>query len=138
MVTGGQTNQRAEILAATAAIRIAMREGFRDLKIYTDSMYVHNGATDWIKNKWKRNGWRNARGGIVSNKDDWVKLDAMRFDYERIYGEIKWEHVSAHKGNYGNEQADKLARRAAQRQLDAFLQYREESSYDDDSSSDDC
>ena len=52
-------------------------------------------------------------------------------NYERNYGKIKWEHVPAHQGHHGNEQADDLARKAAQRKLDAFHLYREESNYYD-------
>ena len=126
------TNQIAEIQAATAAIRIAYHEDFHNLEIYTDSKYVFNGATDWINNKWKVNGWRNARGGTVSNKEDWIKLDEIRTKYERDRGSLSWHYVPAHQGHYGNEQADMLARSAAQRQQESFYQYREESNSDDD------
>ena len=54
VVDGGRhTNQIAEIQAATAAVRIAIRETIRELSVNTDSMYVYNGVTDWINNKWK-------------------------------------------------------------------------------------
>ena len=108
------TNQVAEIQAATAAIILAYHEKFHDLKICTDSMFVINGATDWINNKWKRNGWRNSRGRILENKEDWEKLDIVIVVYERMRGKITWEHVPAHQGHYGNEQADTLAKKAAQ------------------------
>ena len=132
------TNQIAEIQAATAAIGIAYQKGFDNLEIYTDSKYVFNGATDWINNKWKVNGWRNARGGTVSNKEDWLNLDRIRMLYEDNFKkEINWFHVPAHQGNPGNEKADILARTAAQRQLHSFHQYREESNSDDNSSESD-
>ena len=112
------TNQIAEIQAATAAIEIALNQGFSHLKIYTDSKYVYNGATDWIVNKWEINNWTNSKGDTLSNKEDWITLDDIRREYEYDFGPIRWFYVPAHQGHYGNEQADMLAREAAQRHLD--------------------
>lgn len=117
------TNQVAEIQAAIAAIRIANRERFYDLIIYTDSKYVFNAATDWIDNKWKLQGWRNSQGEILANKKDFKKLDKIRNKYERSFGEIEWIHVHCDGGIYGNMEADRLAKQAAQRRLDAILYY---------------
>ena len=31
-----------------------------DITIFTDSKYVKNGITEWIK-KWEKNGWKNSK-----------------------------------------------------------------------------
>src|SRR5438034_8828635 len=56
-VGGGEentTNNRMEISAAIGGLK-ETQEG-SDIKIYTDSSYLINGITKWIKG-WKRNGW---------------------------------------------------------------------------------
>ena len=52
---GRQTNQRAEIQAAITAIEIATQEEFKSLQILTDSKYLIDGATEWIKKWWNNN-----------------------------------------------------------------------------------
>ena len=44
--------------------------------IYTDSIYVKNGITEWVTN-WKKNGWKNSNKKPVKNKDLWIKLDGL-------------------------------------------------------------
>ena len=115
VVTGDKhTNQIAELQAATEAIKISTQEGFHSgLEIYTDSKYVINGITDWI-NEWKKNGWKNSSGEPVENRGHWLNLDAARNNYEQ-HGKIVWTHVRGHSGIHGNEEADRLARMAAER-----------------------
>ena len=69
------TSQRAEITAIIQALEIALQEyaeldGNPNLRltIHTDSKYAHGCMTDWIY-KWTRNGWINAAGNQVANKD---------------------------------------------------------------------
>ena len=108
-VPGRQTNQVAEIHAAVEAIWIATAEQADSLKIHTDSMYLINGANSWI-DRWWNNNWLTSRGEPVVSKDKWLELEeAMnRFD-----GELSWQYVPGHRGNFGNEQADRMARDAA-------------------------
>lgn len=107
-ISGRQTNQRAEIQAAIAALKIAKKRGYNKLTICTDSQYVVNGATDWIYN-WLENGFKNLRGHPVTNRDDWRELHECR---NRL-GLVQWEYVAGHANNYGNNQADKLANEGA-------------------------
>ena len=108
------SSQIAELQAARAAIEIAIEEEFDGLKIYTDSNYVYMGITKWIK-KWKRHGWRTYEGGPVANQDEWEKLENAVDDFMEIcYGNIDWIKIKAHSGNFGNNEADRLAREAAQ------------------------
>jgi len=71
--------------------------------LYTDSKYVMDGITKWIKS-WKKNKWKVRNGSDVKNKDLWLALDAAAANHK-----IKWKWVKGHSGNVGNERADKLA-----------------------------
>ncbi len=99
------TNNRMELMAAIQAIEALKRRG--PIKLHTDSKYVRNGITDWIKN-WKKNGWKTAAKKPVKNADLWQRLD------KAIVGrQIDWIWVKGHAGDPGNERADMLATEAA-------------------------
>lgn len=78
------TSNRAELRAVILALflRRWTGEGFKKLVIATDSEYVVEGMASWHK-KWIANGWRNARGDPVANRDLWEvllqKIDEMEF-----------------------------------------------------------
>ena len=76
--------------------------------IRTDSRYLKDGITSWI-NKWKKNGWKTEKKEAVVNQDLWVKLDNLKSVLD-----VHWEWVKAHSSDYGNSQADSLAREAIQ------------------------
>jgi ribonuclease HI len=98
------TNNRMELLASIMALR-KIKEA-SEIIIYTDSIYLKNGITTWIKN-WEKNDWKNSKKKPVKNKDLWLKLN--RLSKEKI---INWRWVKAHAGNKYNELADKLATEA--------------------------
>ena len=60
------TNNRMELLAAIMALKKIKINS--DVVIYTDSIYVKNGITEWVI-KWKKNGWKNSNKKPVKNKD---------------------------------------------------------------------
>ena len=65
---GKQSNNRAELQAAVKALMTVRDRKMGPVQIRTDSGYVKQGITNWIKN-WKRNGWKTAVGiGEVSMK----------------------------------------------------------------------
>ena len=64
------TNNRMELLAAIMALKKIKTNS--EITIYTDSIYVKNGITEWII-KWKDNGWKNSNKKLVKNKDLWIK-----------------------------------------------------------------
>lgn len=110
-LSGGEahtTNNRMEIRAAIEGLR-AMDDG-AVVTVVTDSTYVKNGITSWIRG-WKRKGWRTSSGSDVKNRDLWEALDG-----EVARREVRWEWVKGHAGHPGNEAADALASREAQRQ----------------------
>jgi ribonuclease HI len=70
-----QTSNRAELRAVIAALgfRLWNNEGCQRLVIATDSSYVVDGSTQWIK-KWQRNGWQTSTKSPVKNQDLWKEL----------------------------------------------------------------
>ena len=109
---GRQTNQRAEIHAAIVALSIAIEEQIDSLEILTDSMYVIQGATSLIE-MWRNNDWLNSRGEPVANLDKWLELDDAMDYYGGCGGDLSFYHVPGHSGDFGNMQADRMARVAA-------------------------
>ncbi|GAB0092784.1 Ribonuclease H1 [Sergentomyia squamirostris] len=105
---GPPTNNRGEIQAATRAIQIAKQHGETKLRINTDSDFLIKGAQQYVP-KWQQNGWRTADGQPVKNRDDFQRL-AAEMDGTI---DVKFRHVPGHSGDYGNEQADRLAREGA-------------------------
>ena len=99
------TNNRMEMTAVVEALKAT--DPSQPIVLYTDSQYVKNGITDWIKG-WKKNGWKTSAKKPVKNKDLWVELDALAQGRE-----IDWRWIKGHAGHDGNERADELARRGA-------------------------
>ena len=89
-------------MAAIAALEALKRPCAVDL--HTDSEYVQNGITNWIKS-WKRNGWSTADKKPVKNVDLWQRLDAALKHHD-----VHWHWVKGHAGHAMNERADELAR----------------------------
>ena len=100
------TNNRMEMLAVIKGLE-SLKEACQ-LDITTDSNYVKDGITKWIKN-WKRNGWKTAAKQPVKNADLWQRLDK---EVERH--QIEWHWVKGHSGHPENELVDDLARAAAE------------------------
>ncbi len=100
------TNNRMELLAIIKALE-SINENL-ELIIYTDSKYVINGVTSWIKN-WEANSWKNSTKQPVKNVDLWKKLDMNAKKHN-----IEWIWVKGHSGNFFNEKVDEIARGQAQ------------------------
>ncbi|CAG7823129.1 unnamed protein product [Allacma fusca] len=99
-----QTNNTAEILAATLAIQKVWLNGEYTLEIRSDSEVLVKGITDWI-HQWERNGWKTALGAPVINKREYCELrDAMSQMNKVDFVHVRREH---------NKQADALARDGA-------------------------
>jgi ribonuclease HI len=100
----GTTNNRMEIMAALEALKF-IQEKFPDqaISLTTDSKYLKDAATVWIKT-WYKNGWRTANGTGVKNKDLWLEFIKLRSGKT-----IQWTWVRGHNGHSGNEMADRLA-----------------------------
>lgn len=57
---------------------------------------------------WKRKGWKLKSGEPVKNVIDFKELDILQKKLN-----VKWNYVEAHRGVYGNEMADQLAKAGA-------------------------
>ena len=103
-ISGGEsktTNNRMELMAAIMALKKIKNRS--EIIIYTDSRYVKDGITNWIK-KWKLNNWKSSNKKPVKNKDLWIKLDNFCLKHK-----VTWKWVKAHAGNKYNNLADELA-----------------------------
>lgn len=98
------TNNRMELMAVIEALRALKQSCSVDL--YTDSQYLKNGITGWIR-KWKRNGWQTAAKDPVKNRDLWETLDELSRKHV-----VQWHWVRGHHGHPENERCDQLARKA--------------------------
>ena len=98
------TNNRMELLAAIMSLKKIKSNS--EVIIFTDSAYVKNGITEWMKN-WKKNGWKNSNKKPVKNKDLWVKLDKLC-----EANNVSWKWVKGHSTNEFNNLADELATKA--------------------------
>ena len=98
------TNNRMELLAAIMSLKKIKTNS--EVVIFTDSTYVKNGITEWMKN-WKKNGWKNSNKKPVKNKDLWVKLDKLC-----EANNVSWKWVKGHSTNEFNNLADELATKA--------------------------
>jgi ribonuclease HI len=95
------TNNRMELTAVIRALEALKRTC--QLQIYTDSVYVQKGMTEWLVS-WKARGWRTSDKKPVKNDDLWQQLDGLAQQHE-----IEWIWVKGHAGHEGNERADALA-----------------------------
>ena len=103
-VSGGvnnTTNNRMELMAPIMALKKIKKKS--EIIIFTDSKYVKDGITDWIK-KWKVNNWKSSNKKPVKNKDLWIKLDNVCLKHK-----VTWKWVKAHAGNKYNNLVDELA-----------------------------
>ena len=104
MTTNNKMELQAVIEALTAIHKKPEWTG-RPIRIHTDSQYVRNGITAWIKT-WSANGWKTAAKEPVKNQDLWMQL--QKWD-AALKPEWKW--VKGHAGNPNNERCDQLVRR---------------------------
>jgi ribonuclease HI len=104
-IAGGEaltTNNRMEMTAAAAGLE-ALKRPCR-VRLYTDSRYVLDGITQWLRG-WKARDWRTADKKPVKNVDLWQRLDAAAAPHQ-----VEWIWVRGHAGHPENERADALAR----------------------------
>ena len=106
-LSGGEaltTNNRMELMAAISGLE-ALKKPAR-VKLYTDSIYVRDGITKWLKG-WKAKGWLTADKKPVKNKELWQRLEAATHIHK-----IDWLWVKGHSGHPENDRVDQLARDA--------------------------
>jgi len=102
------TNNRMEMMGAIKALQ-HLKEPCK-VKLYTDSKYLQQGATSWMK-KWQLNNWR--RGNTIVKNDDLWKSLAIEIDKHQV--EFLW--IKGHSNHPENELVDELARQACKKFL---------------------
>ena len=107
------TNNRMELTAAIKALEFLSKDN-EPITIITDSNYLKNGINNWITN-WKKNNWKTANKKPVKNKDLWLILDD-----QTSLKNIIWNWVKGHSTDKYNNEADELAREAAENLIQSF------------------
>ncbi len=102
------TNIRMELKAVINALTYIVEEGYSnsEITLYSDSKYVVDGITNWIKS-WKDNNWRRVKNKPISNLNYWKCLDNIN---EQL--SIDWQWVKGHSGHPDNELVDNMAQDA--------------------------
>ena len=80
----------------------------RRLEVRSDSDYALK-FCDQRLDKWYRNDWKLSNKQNACHKDVLLKIHSLVPKYESLH----WTHIPGHKGYFGNEMADKLARTGA-------------------------
>lgn len=102
------TNNRMEMTGFLEAIAYINNKfsSDRPIRIYSDSKYLIDGSTKWVKS-WRKNGWKKSDKKDVKNRDLWEQIDACMQKRK-----ISFTWVKGHNNNYYNEKADELAVKA--------------------------
>ena len=113
-IFGGEkltTNNRMELTSTIKALEYCFKEegkqpSLKEIEIFTDSTYVKDGITVWIKT-WEKNNWKTSDKKNVKNVDLWKQLKELTKS-----NQVKWQWVKGHSNNPMNELADQLAKKA--------------------------
>lgn len=107
------TNNRMELQAVFEGLSFVVEQHLNanPVTLYTDSSYVANGITSWIKG-WQKRNWTNQSGQTIANVDIWQKIAHVLPDIQ-----LKIINVSGHSGVAGNERADDIATGFAKQSL---------------------
>jgi ribonuclease HI len=104
------TNNRMALRSVIDTFDAISRKGNTlSLRFTTDSRYIVDGMTQWVRG-WRARGWRR-KAGAVENVELWQAAVASLRDHE-----VEWRWVRGHAGHAQNEYANHLATRAAAQQ----------------------
>jgi ribonuclease HI len=106
------TNNRMELQGVISGLvmiqkQLSVADSAQYIQIYTDSVYVIKGITQWIFG-WMKKNWVNSENESVVNKDLWMQL------YKLVHVDLKdtkfkWDYVRGHNNDPGNERCDQIA-----------------------------
>ncbi len=99
------TNNKMELTAVIRSLEAILKDpelSLRGIELHTDSQYVKNGISTWIKN-WVRNGWMTAAKKPVKNKELWIELKEVSDKLN-----VTWKWVKGHAGDPLNEACDMM------------------------------
>ena len=106
------TNNQMELMAVIQGLAALQRPCV--VELFTDSVYVGKGMTEWMP-KWKKNNWQRKeknRWVPVKNAELWQELDAQLARHR-----VKYTRVAGHSGHPENDRCDELAVAAYQHLL---------------------
>ena len=103
------TNNRMELMGLIEGLKAIKNRG-TNVRVYSDSVYVLRGASQWIHG-WKKKGWKTSDGSDVVNRDLWESLDKLLKSWG---GKFEWHYLRGHSGIPANERCDVLAVAASQ------------------------
>jgi ribonuclease HI len=112
------TNNRMEMQAVLSALNFVLQtyKSVGQIQIFTDSVYVIRGSTQWLFG-WKKRGWKTADNKEVTNQDLWQSMDQLLYQITTKYSlKIKWSFIRGHKGIAGNERCDEIGVAFSKRQ----------------------
>ena len=98
------TNNEMELTAVVEGLR-ALKVPC-DVELFTDSVYVGKGLSEWMAN-WKLRGWKRKENGQlkpVKNLELWQRLDELA-----SFHKVKYTRVAGHSGHPENDRCDELA-----------------------------
>lgn len=98
------TNNRMELQAVVEGLSRLNRTTC--VRVVSDSAYVLNGLSSWIKS-WKKNGWKRKAGTKwveIKNVDLWKLLDELVARHS-----VEFSKIKGHSGYPENERCDELA-----------------------------
>ncbi len=98
------TNNRMEMTGIIEALQ-SIKGATEPITIYTDSSYVVNGVTKWVKG-WQKNNWLTSTKEGVLNRDLWERLVEVVDSFSQ---KISWQIIAGHSGIAGNERVDEIA-----------------------------
>ena len=114
-IFGGEkltTNNRMELVAAIKGLEYCIDQDkkqtslIKKITVYTDSAYLKDGITKWIKS-WEKNNWKTSDKKNVKNKDLWKELQILV-----KLKEVDWKWIKGHSNDPMNDLADRLAKAA--------------------------
>ncbi len=102
------TNNRMELQGAIEGLAYldTVDESYTKVIFFTDSRYVVDGISSWVKG-WKARGWKKADKKTPENVEQWKLLDELA-----LKRDVKFVWVKGHAGHPQNELCDQLANEA--------------------------
>ncbi len=105
--SGAVPESTNNIMELTAAIEVLKRVPLgAKVILHSDSRYVVDGITLWIKD-WQKKNWRKSDRKPVLNQAYWQQLNTLCQGRQ-----VTWKWVRGHAGQAENERCDALANKA--------------------------
>lgn len=104
------TQNRAELTVLVEALKRLNQSC--ELDIYTESAHIASALEEgWLK-EWQDNGWKNAKGKEISNRDLWQKTAELlngsiyRMHVGEIHSRTRWMQFELEKKHKEKEKPD--------------------------------